>query len=194
MWIQPSAGARVSKIGLHVATYGLLAADHHAVPFLPAPDSAAGADVEEADLAAGQALRATNRVFVVAVAAIDDQIARLQQLGQIGDDPFGGVAAGTITRRPAAPVSLATISSSVGTIVTPLMSIRSGFGSLANPTTSCPPLTDPSGRTDGQAEGHVSAHFSESDKAELHSDLSLLVQRATARRVGRRAVVIRMRI
>src|SRR5688572_10425347 len=47
-------------------------ANHHAVSFAAAPDAAGGADVDEADTAIAETLGSAHRVFVVAVAAVDD--------------------------------------------------------------------------------------------------------------------------
>ena len=74
------------------AGHGLVvAADHHAVAALEAPDAAADADVDVVDLPLAELARAAEVVDVVRVAAVDDRVALLEvrrELGQNGiDDP-----------------------------------------------------------------------------------------------------------
>ena len=60
--------------------HGLVAADHHAIAALDAPDAAAGADVDVMDAALLQRLAAADVVLPERVAAIDDDVAGLHQL------------------------------------------------------------------------------------------------------------------
>ena len=62
-----------------------LAADHHAVAALEAPDAAAGADIDIVDALGRQLLRAADVVDVVGVAAVDQDVAGLEMRQQIGD-------------------------------------------------------------------------------------------------------------
>src|ERR1044071_3987161 len=59
--------------------HGLVAADHHAVAALDAPDAAAGADVDIVDALFVERLAAANVVLPKGVAAVDDDVAGLQQ-------------------------------------------------------------------------------------------------------------------
>ena len=65
----------------HVA----LAADHHAIAALEAPDAAAGADVDIVDALGRQLLGAADVVDVIGIAAVDQDIAALEMGQQIGD-------------------------------------------------------------------------------------------------------------
>ena len=56
-----------------------LAADHHAVAALQAPDAAAGADVDVVDALGGEFLRAADVVDVVGVAAVDEDVAAFEK-------------------------------------------------------------------------------------------------------------------
>ena len=62
-----------------------LAADHHAIAALQAPDAAAGADVDIVDALGRQLLGAADVVDVVGVAAVDQDVAALEMGQQIGD-------------------------------------------------------------------------------------------------------------
>src|SRR5580704_442514 len=57
-------------------------ADHHAVSALQAPDAAADASVDVADVLGLQRGGTTNIVLEVRVAPIDDQVARPHSLGE----------------------------------------------------------------------------------------------------------------
>ena len=63
----------------------LLAADHQAVAAFESPDAAAGADVDVVDLLRGELGGAAKIVDVVRVAAVDEDIVRLEQRQQLGD-------------------------------------------------------------------------------------------------------------
>src|SRR4051794_23414883 len=58
----------------------LVAADHHAVTALDAPDASAGANVKVMDAFFVERLAAANVVLPKSVAAVDDDVAGLQQL------------------------------------------------------------------------------------------------------------------
>ena len=66
-----------------------LAADHHAEATLQAEHAAAGADIDVADAPLGERRRPVDVVAVVAVAAVDEDIALVEMLGHIGDDAVG---------------------------------------------------------------------------------------------------------
>ena len=61
------------------------AADHQAVAALQAPDAAAGADVDVVDAPLGELAGAADVVVVVRVAAVDDDVAALEQRHQVLD-------------------------------------------------------------------------------------------------------------
>ena len=70
----------------------LVAADHHAIAALDAPDAAAGADVDVVDARCLQRLAAADVVLLEGVAAVDDDVAGLHQLGQRVDRRLGDLA------------------------------------------------------------------------------------------------------
>ena len=57
----------------------LVAADHHAIAALEAPDAARRADIDIVDALLGQRLGAADVVLVEGVAAVDDDVVRLEQ-------------------------------------------------------------------------------------------------------------------
>ena len=115
----PTPGAIAAKIGSSRVDRVVLAADHQAVAALEAPDAAAGADVDVVDAALGQRGRARDVVAVVGVAAVDDDVARLEQRGQAVDGRLGDPPAGTITHTARGLASFATRSSSESAPVAP---------------------------------------------------------------------------
>src|SRR6202042_2886252 len=78
----------------HTGHRVVVAADHHAVAAVQAPDPAAGPAVDQADALLGQLGRAGDVVAVVGVAAVDDDVARLHALGQLIDRVPGDLARG----------------------------------------------------------------------------------------------------
>ena len=73
---------------------GFVAADHHAVAPVQTPNAPAGAHVDVADTFFGQRLGAAHIILVIGVAAIDDDVARLQQAGQGVNGRFSDGACG----------------------------------------------------------------------------------------------------
>ena len=69
-----------------------LAADHHAVAVFQAPDATAGPRVDEAQALRGQLGGAADRIFVVGVAAVDDDIALVGERQQLLDGLIHRVA------------------------------------------------------------------------------------------------------
>jgi len=63
--------------------HGLVAADHHAIAALEAPDTAARADIAIMEAFGRQRFGAPHIVLPVAVAAIDDDVARLEERGEL---------------------------------------------------------------------------------------------------------------
>ena len=61
----------------------LLAADHHAIAALDAPDAAGRAAIDVANALLGELLGAADVVFVEGIAAIDDDVVRLQQAAEM---------------------------------------------------------------------------------------------------------------
>ena len=72
----------------------LRAADHHAIAALDTPDAAGSAAIDVADALLGEFLRATDVVFVEGIAAVDDDVVRLQQAAETLDRLFGDPAGG----------------------------------------------------------------------------------------------------
>ncbi len=79
------------------------AAVHQRVAVLQAPDAAGDAAVDEADALLGELLRVLLVVRPARVAAVDDDVAGLQQLGQLVDRGLGRGTGGTITTPRADP-------------------------------------------------------------------------------------------
>ena len=92
-------GASVAKIGSRRCTTLVLAADHQAVAALEAPDAAAGADVDVVDALAPRArCGAGDVVEVVRVAAVDEDVVRLEQRRELRRRVSSTTAAGTISQ------------------------------------------------------------------------------------------------
>ena len=85
------------KIGSRRCTGVRLAADHHAVAALEAPDAAAGAHVDVVDPLRRELLRAADVVDVVGVAAVDEDVAGLEA-GSSSARVSSTTAAGTISQ------------------------------------------------------------------------------------------------
>src|SRR6185437_1421018 len=68
--------------------------DHQAVAALDAPDAAGGAAIDVANVLLGQFLGAADVVLVEGIAAIDDDVVRLQQAAEMFDRLFGNLAGG----------------------------------------------------------------------------------------------------
>ena len=72
----------------------LVAADHHAVADLQAPHTAGRTDVDVVDPALGERRGAADIVVPVRVAAVDDRVALVEQVGELEHRLLGGVARG----------------------------------------------------------------------------------------------------
>ncbi len=83
--MSPDAGRQRREDRIEVLDDLLLAADHHAVAALQAPDAAAGSDVHVVDSLCGKFLRPPDVVDVVGIAAVDEDVARLQKRDEIVD-------------------------------------------------------------------------------------------------------------
>ncbi len=79
--MSPMPGAKVAKIGSRRFDHVLFAADHHAVAALEAPDAAAGAYVHVVNLFRGEFLGAADVVYVIGIAAVDQNVAGFE-IGQ----------------------------------------------------------------------------------------------------------------
>ena len=66
-----------------MAHRGVGAADHQAIAALEAPDAAAGADIDIAQALRLQPRRLVDGVVIVGIAAVDDDVAGLQQRGDL---------------------------------------------------------------------------------------------------------------
>src|ERR1700733_9889631 len=88
------AEARRQRLEERIETFDdrFVAADHHAVTALDAPDAAGGADVDVMDAAFSERLAAADVVLPERVAAVDDDVAGFHQLGKSIDGGFGDVA------------------------------------------------------------------------------------------------------
>src|SRR5579862_4304414 len=65
------------------------AADHHAVAAFESPDAAAGANVDMMDVALFKSFGAADIVLPECVAAVDNDVAGVQQPSELDDDIFG---------------------------------------------------------------------------------------------------------
>ena len=74
---------------IEVAHGSVGAADHQAIAAVEAPDAAAGADIDIAQALRLQPRRLVDGVVIVGIAAVDDDVAGLQQRGDRLDDPSG---------------------------------------------------------------------------------------------------------
>src|SRR5699024_3967167 len=65
--------------------------DHESVPLVPAPDTTGNTGVDIADIVFRQQIRVRLVVGVLGVTAVDDKVAALEQLRQLGDRVVCGV-------------------------------------------------------------------------------------------------------
>ena len=86
---RPVPGAIVFSIGSMMATASSSPPDHQAVAALEPEDAAAGADVDVVDPLLAQLLGATDVIAIVGVATVDDDVALVQQRGELIDDLAG---------------------------------------------------------------------------------------------------------
>ena len=136
-----------------------LAADHHAVAALQAPDAAAGADIHIVDALCGQFLGAANVVDVVGIAAVDKNVARLQQ-GQQSAMVLSTTAAGTISQTARGCSSFLTKSASEAAPAAFSLTNSSRFRRAVKDDAFMAALQQPA--------HHVGAHPSQTDHPELH--------------------------
>ena len=97
---QPNSpsGFSASKIGCRVLTCRGVAAGHQRVAVLQAPHAAGDAAVDEADALLGEQVGVHLVVGPAGVAAVDHDVALVEQLGEGLDRLPGRVAGGTITQ------------------------------------------------------------------------------------------------
>ncbi len=81
----PLPGASVGEDRVETRHHFLLAADHHAVAPLQAPDTAARPHVDVVDALRRELLGAPYVVHVVRIAAVDEDVAGLERGQQLGD-------------------------------------------------------------------------------------------------------------
>ena len=86
------AGRQRREDRIEPVDHRLVAADHHAIAALDAPDAAGGADVDIVDAARLQRLAAADVVLPEGVAAVDDDVAGFQQFRQRLDGGLGDLA------------------------------------------------------------------------------------------------------
>src|SRR5262249_51101694 len=86
------AGCRRGEDRVEAVDRLLVAADHHAIAALETPDAAAGADVHIADPLRSQARRPPDVVLVEGIAAVDDDVAALQESAELGDRALRNLA------------------------------------------------------------------------------------------------------
>ncbi len=143
-------------------------AHHQAVAVLEAPYTAGGAGVDELDAVLGETGGIGGGVLVVRVAAVDDDVARLEQTGERGHGVLGGLAGGDHHPGHARLRQLGG----------QLLQARGRLGSVAGHGRTClgpeveaydlVPVFD-------QAPGHVGAHLAEADHPDAHLVFSLVV-------------------
>src|SRR5215467_12291920 len=81
----PGAGRERRKNGIEMLHHVLLTSDHHAVASFQSPDTSAGAYVHVMNFLRGKLLRATDVVYVIGIATVDENVASFQQLYEISD-------------------------------------------------------------------------------------------------------------
>ena len=141
--------------------HGLVAADHHAIAALDAPDAAGGADVEIMDAALFQFLAAADVVLPEGVAAVDDDVALLHQLGERLDGLLGDLA-----RRQHHPGG-ARLLQLLDEILQRFGACRAVGGEIGNSFLALV-VNDGGVSVLHQAADDVAAHPPQSDHAELH--------------------------
>ena len=156
-------GAIVAKIGSSASTTSVLAADHQAEAALEPQDAAAGADVDVVDALLRERLPRADVVAVVGVAAVDHDVAGLEQLGERVDRPSVMSPAGTISHTARGFASFATKSASDAH--------RSAPSSSSAVTASVDVGHDALVAVAQQPADHVGAHPAEADHSELHGRL-----------------------
>ena len=168
-WPQPlSCGRRQGlEDGTQIVDRLLVAADHHAVTLFEAPDAAGGANVDELKAFGGDLLIVAHRVLVVGVAAVDENVAGIEQGFKLGDglvhrlalrhhDPDGlaaGEVLGQVFERADADVA--------------------GFGE-AGDRFGVEVEADHLVAAKPQPLRHVSAHLAQADQSQLHRSSSIL--------------------
>src|SRR3989304_6034244 len=80
--------------GLHLLAPLARTARHQAEPDLEAPDAAGRADIEELDAALAQLLRPAHGILVVAISAIDEDVARAGEAGELAQRPVRRLTGG----------------------------------------------------------------------------------------------------
>ncbi len=90
--MSPTPGARTFEDGIDSVDGFLVAAHHHAIAALEAPDAAGCPDVDVVDAFVLQLLRPADIVLVEAVPAVDDDVALAEQLAQHVDGLAGDLA------------------------------------------------------------------------------------------------------
>ncbi len=91
---EPALGSEGVEDGLQPGDVVAVASHHQAEPLLEPPDAAAHTGVDEAQASLGQHAATADRLLVVGVAAVDHQVAGLQQAGQLVDGGLRRVAGG----------------------------------------------------------------------------------------------------
>src|SRR5262249_17890136 len=143
----------------------LFAADHQAVALGESPDAAAGAGVDVVQLLPGEHLRAPLIVVKVRVAAIDDHVARRQQIRERDDGRFGWIAGG-----PHHPDVAWRLQGADERLERRDAAGPGGFG-LADGL-SAAIVRDDVVPAALEAGHHVETHLAETDEAELHERVS----------------------
>ena len=92
--ILPVPGARVLKIGSRCLKVAGLGADHQAIAALDSPYAAAGAGIDVLNAFLPERDGAADIVFVIRIAAIDQNVAGFEERGQLVDHRFRGIAGG----------------------------------------------------------------------------------------------------
>ncbi len=159
--ISPMPGRQRGEDRVEMLHHIGLAADHHAIAALQPPDAAAGADIDIVDALGRQFLGAADVVDVVGIAAVDQDVARLEMGQQIGDGlvdhggrhhqpdrPRLGRASWRNPRGDAAPTAFS------------LASSATAFADMSKTTHSWPPLHE--------TAHHIRTHPAEADHSQLH--------------------------
>ena len=171
--------ARAARPDVEIAVFGrkgledrlkplddlFVAADHHAVADLQTPDAAAGAGVDEVQALLLELLGAPNGIFVVGVAAVDDDIAFGQIRPQLLDGLIDGIA--RWNHQPDGPRRAQLFDE-----VRKRMSADGAFVDDPLNRLGAAVVTDHSVAAEHKPLGHVGAHAAETDHAQFHSRFS----------------------
>jgi hypothetical protein len=155
-----------------------IAADHHAVTALQAPDAAGSADVDVVQAFFGEGLGAANVVLIVGVAAVDDGVAGFEQSLRVLMVSSVGAPAGSMTQTAR---GLARPATRAGKSATPGGALAQGVdeGGIAVVNNGGVPV-------EHQAPRNIAAHAAQSNNPELHVLMLLTTNKSVSLVIAQR--------